>query len=144
MLCWCVITGCWCAHCSDRCQVSAVITSRMEGASRVKVKPGQEELSLPFPLPRHVFIIMFFLSPLPFNHSRFVRHVVSFWEYGDGCHQSSTDLWDINTWDRNSELASNLDEMVLPPMAVPSLLSSSVMTRYEPIHSYGWRSDELR
>jgi hypothetical protein len=49
----------------------------------------------------------------------------------------------INTWDRNSGLASNLDEMMLPPMAVPSLLSSSVMMRYEPIHSYGWKSDEL-
>jgi hypothetical protein len=49
----------------------------------------------------------------------------------------------INTWDRNSELASNLDEMVLPPIALTSLLSSSVMMRYEPIHSYGWRSDEL-
>jgi hypothetical protein len=107
----------------------------MEGTSRVKVNPGQEELSLPFPFLVMCLLLCFFFYP----HSHLIILVlfVMLFPFGTMVMDAINHLLTygtINTWDRNSELASNLDEMVLPPMAVPSLLSSSVMMRYEQVH----------
>jgi hypothetical protein len=90
-----------------------------------------------------VFIITFF--SIPHSHLIILVLFVMLFPFGSMVMDAINHLLTygtINTWDRNSGLASNLDEMMLPPMAVPSPLSSSMMMRYEPIHSCGWRSDE--
>jgi hypothetical protein len=115
----------------------------MEGASEVKVKPGQEELSCPFPPSSSCVYYYFF----PYAHSHLIILVllVFLFHFGSMVTDAINHLLTygtINTLDRNSGLASNLDEMTLKLMVVPLLFSSSVMMRYQPIHSCSWVSDK--
>jgi hypothetical protein len=104
----------------------------MESSSTIKVEPGQEEPSRPPSFPTSPPSPVYYYGFFSILHSRFIIPVLFVVLLPlqsmvmDVVNHLLT-YETINTWYRNLGFASNQDEMMLLPMAIHPLLSSSLM-----------------